>query len=100
MRCGIGGGFRLLQQRGALDVGGEHEIDQLALAAGRLLLDAADPGAARNMNGPAFGGDLAGIRRNSVVLPAPLRPTKPTRAAFGQHHAGGIEQEARRRGDR
>ena len=31
----------------------------------------------------AFGRDLAGDQRNSVVLPVPFRPTRPTRAPAG-----------------
>ena len=34
-------GFRLVQQGGALGVGGEDEVHELAVAAGRFLLDPA-----------------------------------------------------------
>ena len=44
---GIAGALGFGDQRRALDVGGEHEVDQRLGAARRLLLDAAEPRALR-----------------------------------------------------
>ena len=87
-------GLGLVEQGGAFAVGGEHEIDQFAVAAGGFLLDAADARAARQLDGSALGAISCGsagtkwsCRRRCA------RRSRPWR--LGQSQAGGIEQKAR-----
>ena len=56
----------------------KHPIDQTVVPARRLLRDVTDPGVARNRDGAVVGRDFALEQRSKVVLPAPLRPTRPT----------------------
>ena len=94
MRCGSLARLGLGEQRRALLVGGEHEVDQRLRAAGRLLLDAAEPRARGTLIEPLSAGFRRAIRRNSVVLPAPLRPTRPTRAPGRQRGGRAVDQQA------
>ena len=86
-RCGAGR-WRVSasrQERGALGIGREHDVDQAAR--GRP----APPARRRPMRArlrhadrsPPSGAISPAMARNSVVLPAPLRPTRPTRAPAG-----------------
>ena len=52
---GVVRGLGALEQVGALDVGGEHEVDEPGRAARRLLLDAAEPRARRQGDSPQLG---------------------------------------------
>ena len=79
----IARGFRFGHQRVALDVGGEHEVDQAFRAGRRFLFDAADACALGDTIVAALRRKLAAEKRKSVVLPAPLRPTSPTCAPDG-----------------
>ena len=89
------GGFRLVQQSGALDVGRKHEIDQLAVAARRFLLDAADARAARDGSRAALRRDLAADQPEQGGLAGAVAADESDLGALGQSHAGGIEQQAR-----
>ena len=74
-------GVGLAQQRVALEVGLEHDLDQALRAVGRFLRQAADAPARRDGDRAALGRRARrGWRWNSVDLPVPLRPTRPTRA--------------------
>ena len=69
---------------------------RLCRAARRLLLDAAERASARRLEmAPPRARISPAIMRNSVVLPAPLRPTKPMRARSGSSDA---RRSNRRRG--
>ena len=82
-RIGRGLGFR--QQAGALEIGGKDEIDQALRSARRLLVDAAEDATGAEARSPSdSGASSPKIIRNKVVFPAPLRPTKPTRAWSGR----------------
>ena len=95
MRCGSVRVLGLFQQGRAFDVGGQHEVDQLAVAAGRLLLDAADARAARNLrHRSALGGDLAADQAEQGGLAGAVAADKADLAALRQHGAGGVEQDA------
>ena len=61
-------------------VGGQHDLDQAFRPAGRFLREAADAPRGGNVTMPVPIGGFAADGRNSVDLPVPLRPTKPTRA--------------------
>ena len=94
MRMGSRASSASSMQRGALDVGLQHEIDQRLRPARRLLLDAADPRACAAIEiAPPSGEISPGISRNSVVLPAPLRPTSPTRAPVGSADGRAVDQQ-------
>ena len=76
-------------------VGGQHPVDQAVLAARRLLRDVADAGVARHVDGRrSSGASSPAISRSSVVLPAPLRPTRPTLWPVGNADGGAFEDGA------
>ena len=80
----VGRGLGLGEQRGALGVGGEHDVEQAFRPARRLLRQPPDARARRHADRAVL--DARARRRsarNSVVLPMPLRPTSPTRAPAG-----------------
>ena len=80
----LGGGLRLGQKLRALAVGREHDLEQAFGAVGRFLREPADAAARRSAApAPCSGAISPAITRNKVVLPAPLRPTRPTRAPVG-----------------
>ena len=88
-------GFGFFQQGAALGIGGKHEIDQLAVASRRLLLDRTDARAARRLNGSALGGDLAADQAEQSGLAGAVAPDEADLGALGQRQAGGIEQKTR-----
>ena len=56
----IGSGFRLFQQCGALNIGGEHGIQRAVLAGGRFLRDIAEPGLPGHVDAAVVGLEHAG----------------------------------------
>ena len=84
MRSGSRGGLGLVEQRAALDVGVEHEVDQRLRAAGRLLLDRADAG-------------VLG-RRDRRRSPAPVRRARCGTAWSCRRRCGRPGRRARRSG--
>ena len=78
---GIVARLALVQQRGALDVGGEHGLERRRLTRRRLLRDIAEPAAARHVDAAGVGverpGDHLHQRRlaSTFFLGAPPAPT-------------------------
>ena len=83
--CGVGGGFGFRQQGGAFGVGGKHGIEKRDVGRRDFLRDAADARAFRDTGcrRPSSASSPR-ISRKSVVLPVPLRPTKPDLVAGRQ----------------
>ena len=93
IRCGSVRGLGLGQQTDAFLVGAQHDLEQALGTVGRLLRQAADPPARRQST-------IAVLERRSrprsrgtrSILPAPLRPTRPTRAPVGMCARGLVEE--------
>ena len=62
IRCGSCGGFGFAQQRVALEIGLEHDVDQAFRPVGRFLREAADAPARRDGDGAGFGRQFAADR--------------------------------------
>ncbi len=91
----IGGGFRLREQGRALVVGGEHDLDQRDRPCPALPappVRCACSSAARPSRPPEPRSPV--MTRNSVDLPAPLRPTRPGLGAGRQRDGGVVEKQA------
>ena len=80
-------------QRVALDVGGEHEVDEAFRAGRRFLVDAADARAFRNDERAALWRELPANEAEERRLPAPLRADEPDMRARRQRRAGVVDQE-------
>ncbi len=76
---GIARHLGLGQKGGAFGIGLQHGVEQRGRRRGHLLCHPADPRAREGSeNLAALQGQFAPIRRKSVVLPVPFRPTRPT----------------------
>ena len=82
------------QQFGAFDIGRQHEIDERRRPARRLLLDAPQPRAAGQRNGPAFGRDLAADQPEQRGLARAVAADEARARARGEKNPGVIEQQA------
>ncbi len=82
------------QEGGALAVGGEHEVDQAARAARRLLLDPADAGLTGNRDRAAFRADFACDQAKQRGLAGAVAPDQTDVRAGRQRRARLIDQQA------
>jgi hypothetical protein len=64
-------------------MGGEHDVEQALRTVGGLLGQPADTRAVGTSMLPVSAARSPVIARNNVVLPVPLRPTRPTREPVG-----------------
>jgi len=90
----IGGVLGLGHQRGALDIGGKHGVEQAVVGRRGLLRDAADSGALGQ-------GDLAGFQRELAPdqpkqrgLARAVAPDEAHLVAIGDHGGGVFDQRA------
>ena len=91
---GFARGFRLSHQRLALDVGGEHEVDEAFRAGRRFLIDAADARAFGNDDRAALGRELAADEAEERRLTSAVAPDEPDMRARGQRRGSVVDQEA------
>ena len=84
-----------LEQSGALDIGGEHEIDERGRAARRLLLDASELQPRGQRDGSALRGDLAADEPEQGRLAGAIAADEAGARPRRQEHAGLVEQDAR-----
>ncbi len=90
----VAGVLGLGKQLVALAVGGEHRLKQRVRAAGRLLLDAADPGAFRNGDRAGIGGEVAGDRAEERGLPGAVAPDKAGLRSRRERQARALKERA------
>ena len=88
-------GLGLVQQFCTLDVRSQHEIDQLARPARRLLLNAPHFRAPRQGDRTALGGDFARNQPEQRRLARAVAPDETNARALGQLRARAVEQDAR-----
>ena len=91
---GIAGVLGLGEQRLALDVGLEHEIDQPLRAAGGLLLDAADAGLFGQAHRARLGGDFAADQPKQRGLAGAVAPDQPHPRPGRQGRRGLVDEQA------
>jgi len=89
---GVGRGFGLCDERGALGVGSKHGVDQAAAIARRLLGDGADPGARQHRDGAAVWGQLAADQPEERGLAAAVAPHHPDPGTRRNLRRGAPEQ--------
>ena len=87
----IGRIFGFAEERGALGVGREHEVDQRLRAAGRLLLDAAEPRAFRNRDRAALRREFAANEAEERGLAGAVAPDEPHPRAARQRDGGVVD---------
>ncbi len=90
---GVAGRLGAIEQRRALDVGGEHEIHQRGGAAGRLLFHAAEPRARGQRDLARFGRDLPGDETKKRRLAGPVAANEARARAAGQEDSCLIEEQ-------
>ncbi len=90
----IGGVLGFVQQRGPLQVGGEHDVDQAFRAARRLLQQTADPGALAHGQTAGFGAKIAGNDVEERGFAGAVAADKPGATAGGHPHRGFVDQKA------
>src|SRR3984885_7613216 len=86
-------GLRFGGQRRALDVGGEHEVDEALPPGRRFLLDAADARAFWNDDRPALGRELAADEAEERCLTRAVAPDEPDMRARRQRSASVVDQK-------
>ena len=91
---GIGGGFRLREQRGALAVGGEHEIDERLGPVRRLLRQSADATARRPADAPGLGGEFARDHPEQGGLSRAVAADQTGPRAVGNLRRGVFDEQA------
>ncbi len=84
----------LVQERGALEIGGEHHLDRRRVAAGRLLLDGADAQAFLHADLAGIGLQLAEDEMQQCRLAGAVAPDEPDFPAGIDLRAGGLDQGA------
>jgi hypothetical protein len=79
----VRGSLGFVEQAGALAIGGEDGVEQARRATRRFLRDAAETCPLAQVDLAAVGLQSPATRLSRVVLPLPLRPTRPTRCPGG-----------------
>jgi hypothetical protein len=82
------------EQRGAFGVGGQHGVEQRALAARCLLRDMAEARAGREPDVAAIGLDVADDRLQQRRLARAVPPDQPEAPPGVECHVGAVEQRA------
>ena len=91
----VGRGLRLRHERAALLVGVEHEVDERARPARRLLLHAPQTGVAGQGDGAGFGAQLAGDHAEQGGLARPVAPHKAHARPIRQRGGRVVEKQPR-----
>ena len=87
--------FRFREQGGALNIGGEHEIEQAGRAARRLLLDAAEPHLPRHRDRAGIGRKIAGDHVEQSGLAGAVAADEADMRAFRQSGGRFVEEDTR-----
>ena len=94
MRCGSVAVCSSVEQRRALGIGLEHDLDQRLLGARRLLRDLADARVLRQADRAGLGRQLAGDGAEQRGLAGAVAADKPGLRAGRQGQRGMVEQQA------
>ncbi len=84
----------LVEQRGALAVGGQHRLDRRGPAGGGVLGDVADPGVARHIDAAAVGIDQPGDHLHQRRLAGTVAADQADSATRRQRRRGAVEDGA------
>ena len=95
MRCGVARRLGLGDEAGALGVGGEHEVDERAGSARRLLLDAAELAVLGQRQRSEIRRQLVRDHAEQRRLAGAVAPDEADARAFGQGRGRPIEEDAR-----
>ena len=91
---GVAGALGLGDQRRALGVGGEHEVDQRLGPAGRLLLDAAEPRVLRGRDRAGLGRQFAADQPEERRLAGAVAADEADPRAARQRRGRAVDQQA------
>ena len=89
----VGGGFRFDEERAALAIGAEHDLQQAFGAIGRFLRESFDARAGCDLQAAAFGRKLSGYDAEQGGLAGAVAADQPDAGSVGNVRAGGIKQE-------